>query len=247
MSIADQIANIKTRHDVATSFLANARFNHPNRLAGVSFSGLLSYVIDERSFTSPGTSASKYDFSLDYNASNIYTRIFEEYFPWAGDTPPAGTPAQGDFLMFQRQGAGMWSIDTLFGTDTSAVVIGTVDTKVYSRPTTSDPFTENSSTTTNISHRFSLFISGGGDPVSGNFSTLEAAKTTTTCLSFHSGTHSGLIPELEGLIFRFPHEDLWSSETTLFSDAFTAHLALKNTADGGGHSGTCSISLNYTL
>jgi hypothetical protein len=242
---AERLANIKNRKDSATTFLSQGRWNHPHRMAGIGISGDLFYVIDGRDFTAAGTSATRYDFSLSYASSAAYTRVFEPYFPWQGSTPPSGNPAQGEFLMIQRHASGEWKIDTRFGAATAAVVIGTVNTRVYSRPTTSDPWTEDSSTTTNISHRFGLFLSGGGDPDSGNYSTADAARALVTFNSFHSGTHSSLLPALGALVYRLPHEDAWASETAAFADLFAAHITARNTADGAGHSGTCTLSLNF--
>ena len=208
-------------------------YNHPHRLGKIELRGKLDYTIDEREFTSPGTSADVYVFDLDFSQAADYTRILEENYPWGGAPAPTA-PVAGEFVFYHIPWA-PWTA-SIERVDTSAVAIGTVTVREYSRATTSDPWDLDATTTTDIDYRFTAVPSGGSYDGGG----------TVIFNSYFSGTHSTLLPSLNKSFAKDITDDSWQPESSYFATTFSDFLDTNNTADGGGHSGSISMTLHFT-
>jgi hypothetical protein len=241
MDAADYYSAWKSKKNSMGSSLKNSYSNHPNRLTALSTSGAIAYTIDGRLFTSPGTAASVYQFDVDYSLANPWTRLFQTRIPWNSGLPTA--LSDGEFSLSHRP-VMMWAFETQYGADPASVVGGSVTKTDYTRLTITDPWVAGSPVTTDLDLLLSFTLGGGGDPVSGGYDTDPAARALITFFNAISGTHSSKFPNMGANIYRFPW-DTWASETAEFSSIFAAHLSAKNTADGGGHSGTCSLSLDF--
>lgn len=244
--------------------LSDGYFNYPNRLASVDLSGSLDYTIDGRDFTSPGLSASVYEFSLNFSLVGGYTRVFESRYPWLSSaSPPSGGPDIGEFLLFHRPRA-FWYVFVDHGGTPADAVIGTCTKTDYTRLTESDPWViDDGPADTDIEWSFSfslgknLFQFNGGDaPSSGldaGFGKGDGSDDEKIAVQVNmnpSGAHASLLPSFDVMnseeILRLPWDDSWAAESAVFSDIFSTHLTDFNATDGGGHSGTCTISLDFT-
>jgi len=223
-------------------------WNHPSFLQGIAVSGLLSYTIDERSFTSPGLSASKYEYDLDFSDADDYSRVYESNVPWTVFPPPRGILNDGEFLM-SHQPSFPWGV-IFYDEDNQDTKIGTCTKTDYSRDEGTDPWTEDGSTTTDIDFHFDVSPFGGGEPDSGGKGDgSDDEKVDVSFFPDFSGSHNSKLPNFElslGEVLRLPWAASWASETAAFSAIFSDHLSDGNTSDGGGHSGTCSLSLDFT-
>jgi hypothetical protein len=238
---ATLLNSVKMRKAMTHSHLVNLYYNHPHRLAEISTSGSLSYIIDEREFTSPGNYAKLYDFDIDFSDMPAWTRLLwqKNGYPGIGSVPVSN----GEFGWLHRP-LYFWRAEVVYGSTPSAVKIGTCTQTNYSRPTADDPWEEDSSDTTDIDGYFQFFLlSGGGG---GAFDGREGLPCEISFSGSFDGTNSFKLPNLNALIERFPWDDPWASESAAFSDAFDDHLDTENAADGGGHSGSCSLELVFS-
>lgn len=242
--LAAYYQSLKIRRSDQATTMAAYQWNHPHRLEAIALSGTLSYTRDGRDFTSPGTSATRYLFALDFADANTYTRVWKANTPWDGI--PSLDPGQ---VIISHQPSFPWAM-IFIDAATDPAVIGTCTEYEYSRPTTSDPWTLDDTTTTDISLALGLFAFGGGEPDSGGQGDgSDDEKVEIQANLNFTGANNNLLPNLDTTsphILRLPWEDSWASETTLFSDAFSDFITAENAADGGGHSGTCSLSLDFT-
>lgn len=246
MSVSDHIVDIKTRKDNILSESSTSVWNHPHRLRSIEVSGNLSYTIDQRSFSSPGVSAQTYEFSLDFSLAASWSRRFETNTPWYSGALPGGPLATGQFY-FGHTPEWFWEAFTQYGSSPSAVKIGDCVQTSYSRPTTSDPWTLGATVTTDVDFYFSAFLSLGGEPDSGGKGDeSDDEKIVVAFLDSFTGANTSRLPDFSADVLRLPWEDSWASETAAFSDIFSDHIAARNAADGGGHSGTCTLSLDFS-
>lgn len=249
---AEYYSKLKSKKSNIDGFLRNVNFNHPDRLASVAIGGELSYTIDERDFTSPGTRAYVYVFSLDYDLFTPYTRRFEPNAPWAIHPMPSGALAESEFSLYQRISSGTWKANPIYGPTKELEVIGTVSRTAYTRFTTSDPWVMGANLTEDLEAGFRFFIGGGGDPTSGGFNPDPVARASFAFRHIVVGTGEisadPFIPFdiFTITVYRFPWGDFWENQAAIFVTKFADHLTAENTADGGGHSGTVSLTLTFT-
>jgi hypothetical protein len=247
----DWITAIKAKKTAIDSFLGGARYNHPQRIASITLSGTIDYEIDERDFTvneSPagGATASVYVFALDYTAVTPYIRKFQEQDPWY--VLPVALVA-GEFTLSHRPRAAMWEIRSdIFDYDEDQDVVGTVTrTRYVYNDGTSSWDLDTTDAAEDITLTFAFSISGGGDPTSGgrdDDSTDENA--TIAVFASHSGTYGIKLADFNwGDILRFPWVDTWAPETAEFATGFSNFITDSNAADGAGHSGSCSLSVDF--
>ena len=245
MSIADLNQSIKNKKNSYSIFFADSFFNHPHRIPKVAVSGTLNYTIDGRDFIpTPITSATKYEFSLDYSLSDPWIRVFQANYPWRTFAPPT-ILAQGEFTPGHRPHS-PWEFRDTTGDPTDIAVIGTCTKTTYTRTLIIDPWTAGTPVVTDISHKFFPSISGGGDIFSGGRGAgSDAEKTQIEYAESYDGAEYTRLPNFSDFIFRLPWDDPWASETAIFATVFSDFLADGNSTDGGGHSGTCSLSLDF--
>lgn len=220
--------------------LGYLQFNHPHRLDTVEMSGTLSYTIDQRNFSpEPATSATKYEFSLDFADHPAYSRQWITKVPWLGNSPI--TLSNGEFILGHHP-LRVWEILDEVQSYISTTIIGTVTITPYTRDTDEDPWDEGTPADHDISLLFDFFLAEtGGDPDSGGKDGSTDAEIT---LQFTwSGTSSGLLPNFDGSANRAPWTDPWADEE--LSSIFTTHLSDANSDDGGGHSGSCTAKVEF--
>lgn len=254
MSAEEHIESIKTRKLRVIQFAQTYYFNHPNRQTGIEVSGSLSYTIDQRQFTifSSATSASVFNYSLDFSLADSYTRIMETRFPWRFNTT-SGVPSTlsaGEFAWAHRPLSLMWSMNQAMAA-TGSVKIGDCTETPYTRTTTSDPWVAGTPITTDIDFRFTTTLTGGGEAFSGGKGDdSDDEKTSIGVGCFFTGTEAGLLPPLSVTnntdILRLPWNDSWASESAVFSTMFNDWIVDQNLLNGGGYSGSCSLSLDFT-
>lgn len=227
-------------------------FNHPHRLSEVAMSGALTYVIDERLFVpEPATSAKVYEFDLGFAVVPAWSRLFYPKFPFDIEAPQNALAA-GQFVLAHLPWR-MWNFATVRGPGHLAVKVGTSTVSEYSRPSENDPWTLDTTATYDIEFFFDPTFSFGGDPDSdgrGDDSADEKAEIRIENSGF-GGPTSSRLPSFSELdtpyeIRRFPWMDAWASETDYFAWTFNDFLADRNAQDGGGHSGSCTMSLDFT-
>lgn len=233
--------------------------NYPHSLAEIATSGSLSYTRDETHFTNASTSttASRYVCSLDFSLANPFTRVFEDQWPWkpssANPYPlPSGDPGNGEFLMVHRP-IFPWRLEAPISDPLPSAVIGDCTREFYTRPTTSDPWALDNTTTTDVTFGFYLLMGAGGDHYTGGRG--AGGYDEKVIIQFdddfganNPGVFPPILPDFSTTdpdIRRLPWEDPWSSETAIFADIFSNHLVTRNAIDGGGHTGTCSLSLDF--
>jgi len=229
------ITSIKTKKSTAFSGLF---FNHPNRLLTIGLSGSASVTVDERSFTGIGNTAKLYTESVDFSICNPYTRVF-----YGGDIRSLAT----DQFLLAHDPYAPWLFDPTYGGETDYEIVGTSNIKNYSRASSGDPWVLGSETTEDIESNFVFTIVGGGDPISGGLNTDPEGDASIFITNNFTSANVLKINDLflTQEIFREPQTDSWASESTLFSDTFDDEISANNTADGGGWSGSCSLSVDF--
>lgn len=216
-------------------------------------SGTISYTIDERSFTanaspSNGATASHFVFSIDLSSSTPWSRYFVENAPFLHSLPFTLSDERKIGILHNPQIPWRFFTQPVIAFLGNVDVVGTVVRTVYTydsetsswNVTTTDPAAD-------ITFDFFASITGGGDPISGGKSgDVDDNKATIALITEFQGGYSGSLPVFNDEFLRLPWEEEWDPETTYFSDFFTTMLDDRNTDDGGGHSGSCSVSLNFT-
>ena len=239
----------KDKKENLINWAGQSRYNHPHRLTGISVSGSFDYTIDERDFTSPGTSADLYVYDIDFSLANSAERIFIDKFPWRGSTPPV-EPDADEVVLAHQPLEGMWEIIPSYGANgirPTREVVGTLTVTPYTRPTTGDPWVAGTPVETDMEFSFGMFISGGGEPASGGRG--DDSSDEETQITFSDswiGTGASNLPDFGVVLGRLPWDDPWSSETAEFSTILSDFISAANTADGGGHSGSTTLSLDFT-
>jgi hypothetical protein len=234
---------IKNKKSTLATSYRGYSYNHPQRLSQLGLSGTLSYTRDERDFTGILGVATRYVFDLDYSLATPWNRVLVEKQPW-GALPV--TLADGEFTMGHKP-LYMWEVNAAYGGDPAEVVIGTCTATPYSRATISDPWTAGTDVVTDVNYKIIFLMYDGGLPPSmgrGTDTTLE--KVTIEMFEGTSGTATDLLPSFYAKVLRLPWTATWASETAIFSGIFSAFITASNTADGGGHSGSCSLSVDFT-
>lgn len=249
-NIATYLDKIKQKKQSIISSIGFSFCAHPHRLASVDISGTLNYVIDERDFSinaSPtnGDVAFVYTYSITATGIAGYTRIFSLKQPYSRS---GVTLATGEFLMSQEPLARFWAALVDFGTLPDYETVGSVTRDRYIYASGTSTWDLDSSTSNDMDAAWDFDITTGGDEISGGKDDDSADENCTISFAMvWSGTHSAKLPSLSTAeIKRLPWVDAWASETSAINDAFTSFLTTRNAADGGGHSGTCTVSLDFS-
>lgn len=252
-TISQYYLNHKNKKSSIYALLSTSRYNHPHRLERVSLSGTITYTRDERDFAvnaSPanGTIAFRDSLSFDLSSTTPWSRYFEERCPFTHTLDLAVR----EFALLHNPSR-PWEFSTQANIDPDFVVVGTItrETYEYNDTTSSWDLTipDPPEPPENVSCDFDFTITKGGDPLSGGFDMTSAAEIYLA-VNFDSIGNFGspLIGWVSewGIIERLPWTEVWEPETDIFSDSFEQWIDDLNTADGAGHSGSCSMSLNFT-
>ena len=254
-TLADYYSSIKGKKEYAAGIVNLNYSNHPHRLDKVELAGTLSYTRDERSFTinaSPpnGRIAYRYSASLDMSLNSPWNRVFLQNTPSlvplydAVLYPTYGKLNLRDFgfLHLPRY---MWRAYFSNNSDTDYKNVGDVTVQQYTYSTSSSSWSLTSTSTSAIECDFVFSILDGGDPFSGGNDGSSPFSISVFC--GFTGSYAYLFSGMGQATFeRFPWSDTWSSESAAFSTAFNQIITDRNTADGGGHSGSCSMSTVFT-
>jgi hypothetical protein len=232
MTAQEYLSFIKTKKIQSLSIQGN----HPHRLSSVSISGSATFVEDGRSFTSPGLSAFVYTHHLDTSGMREYYRyLWGNYFP---------VYDSGNFLLSSTT-LMPWLF--LYGLDSEIPMLTdcyNLNTKYYTRNTLTDPWNLISDVDSEFDASFSLTISGGGSPDSGGYD--DTASGDALIQVQINTNNAGLPLELNGSFYRDPYVDAWASESDVFADDLSDQVAAGNAAQGGGYSGSSSITITFS-
>ena len=211
--------------------------NHPNRFANMRLSGDINYERDTRiTATVFDLSATHMVYDLDFSILPTWERNFFENGPIFYEP---STDTSMEFKAAAGYNAPL-SVSCFYGATPSAVTIGTKTVYAYSRPSDADPWVLDSTTTTDYNLSWKPSVSGG------------SYTDDTTITAFPAaGPSVPADPDIiKSTIYNVPFYraplDSWASESDVYSDIFAAELADLNTADGGGHSGLCTLTFNFT-
>jgi len=229
---------VKSKKAELQSFLI-AFWNHPHRLSEVSLTGTYTTIVDERSFTGAGLSASVETATLTGSLFTTTTRKLAEKTPFKASLSEISL-AQGEIAMMHNALI-PWEVFQATGTVNSDVTVGSLVVDDYTRPNTSSPWTLVSSNTFDIDGHFEIGIIDGGDEISGGRGADVDSSRCSISIAISAGVYSFTVE-----FFRFPWDDPWSSETTAFSDNLSDWITAGNAANGGGYSGSSSLEAVFT-
>lgn len=248
MSFSEKVTSIKNRKRSINDFLANRVYNHPNRLSDIGLSGSMSLIKDGRDYTvppyDPGFTAEVKEYAIDFTLATHYTRFLYEKEP----TPdfPADAPDPATFTLGHKPNQ-WFMLSNAFYPDHE--IAGTKTITEYSRSSLTDPWIAGTVTNSDILLSFGISIDGGGDPVSKGKGT--GGDDNKAVIYFQPMINIyAEIPDFGAYseeIKRLPWDTSWASETALFSTIFSDYVNAGNTLYGGGFSGSCSLSLDFTI
>jgi hypothetical protein len=189
--------------------------------------------------------AYKKEYSIDFSLATPYTRAYFQNEPFgnvSGRNPGPQDPAT---FMLSHYPNKWYVFPSISPPD--PVVVGTKTTTRYIWNDGTLAWDVDTVTNENISLRFILYLYGGGDPVSRGRGT--GGDDNKTIISFYlDPSPGGAYPDFgEIRVKRFPWDNSWASESALFSTAFSDFIDTNNAFYGGGFSGSCSLSLNFTI
>lgn len=236
--VEEYLAIIKQKKHDLHDFLQEY-WNHPHRLAEISLSGSLTMIQDER-FYSTGPSALVDTYDYTGSLFSVITRKFYDNEPFKDlSIPPE--PAQGEITISQNCLYGL-SMFLNYGLSNDDVTVGTFTRESYTRSSISDPWVLAGTESYDITGNFVCYPYGGGDVVSGGRgSDVDTSKAT---IDFGISTSENLF--ISTTIGRFPWTDPWPSEVDIFTDFLDDWIANGNATYGGGFSGSCSLSLDFS-
>jgi hypothetical protein len=248
MSFSDKVTSIKNRKRAIYDFLDSSVYNHPNRLSEVGLSGSMYLIKDGRDYTvypyNPTFSREVKEYTIDFSLATHYIRSYFEKEPTPNYLPDATDLGTFHLGHFPNQ----WFIQS-HNLSPASVVVGTKTITEYSRASVSDPWIAGSVTSSDITMYFEMTILGGGDPVSKGKGT--GGDDNKAVIYFHPVINVyAELPDFgaySGEIKRLPWDASWSSETAMFIPIFSNYLDFNNAFYGGGFSGNCSLSLNFTI
>lgn len=227
------------KNEVSNFFLLTAKFNHPHRLVEVNFSGSINLTIDSRLFAGVppqnGSSAYVQTITENYSLAPKWTRYFEDKCPIQHTVGPEIDKKQ--FGLF-HQPKYPWRFITDRSPISDPKKIGSISTSYFTYNNNSWQLTQTDEQ--DIFYEFGLNIDSGGDPVSGGKapdSQENMARIDLPILNF--------IMPTDLFIYRPPWDDTWDPEAAAYSTAFNDYVDAGNAANGGGYSGSCSVSLNF--
>lgn len=231
---------VKIRKSSIHNLLLNRKFNHPHRLNQISMTGSFSLIIDGRGFTAfppvVGSTTTLTEYDLDLAPVPSFTRYFENKCPISHYLSAELSSPRKIALLHQPRYP--WRFIQNDRYEYEPTVVGTYKTTSFIY----DGTNWNQTSTTTSDHAFDFYVSidGGGYLYSGGKVADSDAVKARILL-----THN--LPEIDTPleILRLPWQNTWASETAIFSNAFNAFIADGNAANGGGYSGSCSVSLNF--
>jgi hypothetical protein len=237
-----------------SSFIASRAYsNFPHRLGIIGLSGSVSYTVDQRDFSiysSPanGSVAFKFVASLNMALVSPWNRVFltkvPSLIPIYSSTSPDSILDVREFG-FLHSPQYMWEALFSVNYDADYKNVGSVVVTEYTYSTSSNSWGVTNTFSSSVECDLSVFIADGGHPISGGNDGTSACIVSSICNFI--GDYSGYLNGIGTADFeRLPWDGTWASESTAFSDGFSQILSDGNAADGGGHSGTCGMSMVFT-
>lgn len=252
-TLADYYDVIKAKKSAISTFSRSCYSNFPHRLGTIELSGSINYTIDQRDFSSNssppnGHVAFKFVASVNMALVSPWNRVFlskiPSLIPIYDSTYPTsilGLKKFGFVHVPQYPWRSLFTVN--YNTDYKNVGSITVTEYTYSTSSSSWSVTNTSSST--VECDFSVFIGDGGDVISGGNDGSSACGISSIC-NF-TGTDASILIGFGTADFqRLPWDGTWSNESAAFLTEFNQIISDRNTADGGGHSGTCGMSMVFT-
>jgi hypothetical protein len=218
-------------------YMTSSAGNHPQRLASISMSGSTSFDRNGR-VSATGLSTTRTLVEIDWSILPTWTRIFRAKLPLLTDSQTGF--GVGEFGLFSGSSS-PWRVHHAEGSEPASVVVGTNKEYVYSRAVNTDPWTQDSVTTTNISKQWTPIFADGGHPISGGKGPDDDANSIAIT-GFPTPYFSGLT------IYRLPWDQAWADESTLLADAFDAYIAdlqATHPSTSADYSGTCTATVEF--
>lgn len=249
-TLADYIDNLKFKKQSAFTYITGLDFNYPHPLAEVVLSGTLSYTIDETQFTSKATALTAYKYEFDINDVTTipaWTRLFPD------NTPLSSRPDEdneAEFHLYHRPDS-MYTMFATYFNPTGTYIVGDCVRTRYTRAVDTDPWVADPpDAAVDIDGYLYFFVnSGGGSPNSGGKDATVSPAFDGTPVSLDvsidwGGTYSNLLPDFDlDAVERLPWDRTWDDVDT--SSEFNTFVSDNNTADGGGHSGSSSLTVEF--
>ena len=250
---ANNFASVKAAKKTFVDEYVN---NHPHRLSSIRLTGTYTYEFDGREVAGTALTAYKLNADVDYATLPAWTRVFGELpvIDTIGQTEVAGG-AEGlnEYEFYVAQDLFyFWRFYLVVSDIPEAVKVGELQTTFYERDSTEDEWVEISVETEDIEESgyptvlaTSPFFNGpGGHPVSGGKGSNNDENSAHLFYIFTGS--SGPPFSLASGIYRLPWQDPWADESSVYTDAMTDWIAENNVFDGGGWTGSASVTLEFS-
>jgi hypothetical protein len=233
---ANNFASVK---DAKKLFVDHYVNDYPHTLSSIRLTGIEIGEEDKR--LQPGTAellfTTKFNYEVDYSLLPPWNRVFHDKFPIIIED---NITNDYEFRLIHNPNS-FWRCHQIIEPIYDTVKIGSETFTEYTRPTIEDewvgggtfPFSDL------YGSWFPDFRLSGGHPSSGGRDG-DNDENSIAIDIFYPGA------VINQPIYRLPWEDTWENESALFSDAFAEYIALKNTIDGGGWSGSTTATLEFT-
>lgn len=248
---ANNFASVKA---AKKSFVDEYVNNHPHRLSSIRITGSYTYQFDGREVAGTALTAYKLNADVDYATLPAWTRVFGELpvIDNIGQTEVAGG-AEGlnEYEFYVAQDLFyFWRFYLVVSDIPEPVKVGELQTTLYGRDSTEDEWVEISVETEDIEESgypavitTSPFFNGlGGHPVSGGKGSDNDENSAHLFFIFNG---SGAPFPLASGIYRLPWQDPWADESSVYTDAMTDWIAENNVFEGGGWTGSASVTLEF--
>jgi len=234
----DIMNNFESVKAAKEAFLVDYINNHPHRLEFFKYTGTVNYEFDGR-LIDDALTASHTVTDIDLSLMDYWPRVYQEELP----VIEIGFPNEGEFTICQEIYT-FWRMGLTLGDEYEQVKVGERVTTGYIRYDPEDPWTENSSTTSDIMMAYKpRFIYLGGDPTSGGRGADNEANSVSIEGLFDV-ISSIFVPN--GVIYRLPWEDPWDNESDVFTDDLADYIAAGNADDPGCWSGSTTMTLEFS-
>ena len=254
MSVQEQLAIAKAKkQQTALIYGEDLCFDHPIRLMGIGMSGTVEWINDERGYSA---ASSYYEawvdtVNVDYSLCDGYVRIPFAAVPFYQYDWPPPLVTEGEFQLYQKGPLKKaWELFmNLYSHGSPFPICGSFVRKRYTSASTGPPWTLDSTETLDVRAGFNAVVSGGGKAyMHGNDGTTPA-RINVGIWTEGGYLESAAYPDMDDYadaIERMPWGFPWASETDAFLNKFNDRLAYCNGFRGGGFSGSCSLSLDFT-
>jgi hypothetical protein len=245
--------NFESVKDAKKNFADVYFNNHPHRLPVLRVTGLVDIERDGRETAGTALDALKYVYAIDLSELPEWTRIYNENLPiiGTGDDPfsPNDSAGAGEFYYLSYQQV-PWRDSFYLGDGLDQVKVGERTSTNYERDTITDPWVQvGSDQVYDIYASFyplGVFYKNGGDPVSGGRGLDNDENSVGWNITIDSNDSFPFRAFLGTVVYRLPWEDPWENESALYAAAMSDWIAEQNADDGGGWTGSTTMTLEFS-